>query len=109
MNKYLIDEEAAGGIIYMDAFTKDHAVWKEASPIYHLHEGMPPMHIYVGGKTYPNIRESSDRFQKELLNYQPNVGYKIVSHKHHIMMIFQFYNAHNSLYKDILKFMKETK
>jgi acetyl esterase/lipase len=109
MNKYLTDEEVLGKTTYMDAFTKDHTIWKEASPIYHLHEGIPPMHIYVGGKTYPNIRESNDRFQKELLKYSTRVDYKIVPHKHHVPMIFQFYNSLNPLYKEILKFMKDAK
>jgi acetyl esterase/lipase len=109
MKKYLTDEEAAGGDTYMDAFTKDHDTWREASPIYFLHEGMPPMLVLTGEKTYENIRESNQRFVTELVKYSKTLDYKVVKGKHHIPMIFQFYNAHNSLYKYILNYMKNTK
>jgi acetyl esterase/lipase len=109
MNKYLTDQEQSGGDHYLAAFTKDHAKWKDASPIYFLHPGVPPMFVFTGGKTYPNIRDSNERFVTELAKYAPNLGYKIVRGKHHIPMIFQFYNARNPLYKDILRFMKDQK
>lgn len=109
MKKYLEDQEAAGGDHYLDAFTKDHETWKEASPIYFLREGIPPMLILTGEKTYPNIKESNERFVTGLAKYAKTLDYKVVKGKHHIPMIFQFYNAHNSLYNYILKFMKNTK
>lgn len=109
MNKYLTDQEAAGGDHYLDAFTKDHNTWIDASPIYHLHKGIPPMLIYTGGKTYPNIKESNVRFVAELAKYATTMDYKVVKGKHHIPMIFQFYNARNPLYDEILKFMKDQK
>ena len=109
MYTYLMEHEAIGKDTYMDAFTKNHAVWKAASPIYHLHKGMPPMLILRGGKTYPSIESSTEKFVMELPKYNATPRYKVVKGKHHIAMIFQFLNSRNPLYKDILNFMKEQK
>lgn len=109
MRKYLTEQTANGNYRYTDAFTKDTVKWKEASPIYHLHKGILPMLLFVGGKTYPNIKDSNERFAAELAKKSSTMGYKVVKGKHHIPMIFQFYNFNNFLYKDILHFMKEQK
>jgi acetyl esterase/lipase len=109
MNQYLTDQEAKGGDNYLGAFTNDHAQWKEASPIYHLHKGVPPMFLLTGGKTYPNIKDSNERFVKELSKHTSSFEHQIVKRKHHVPMIFQFYNSRNTLYKEIIRFMKEQK
>jgi acetyl esterase/lipase len=110
MNKYLTDQEAAGGKQhYLGAFTNDHNTWKEASPIYYVHKGVPPMLIYTGGKTYSNIKSSNERFVSELTKYNVTLMYKVLKGKHHIPMIFQLYNSHNSVYKEIIGFMKQQK
>jgi acetyl esterase/lipase len=109
MNKYLMEQEASGGDHYLDAFTKNHNTWIEASPIYFLHAGIPPMLIFTGEKTYSNIRESNVRFVTELSKYAKTIDYKVVKRRRHAPMIFQFYNARNPLYGTILKFMKDQK
>jgi acetyl esterase/lipase len=109
MYNYLKTQDAKGDKHYQGAFSSDPANWKKASPIYFLHEGVPPMLIYTGQKTYPNIKESNQRFVTELGKYSPNLRYKEVKKKRHIPMIFQFYNSRNKLYKEIIYFMKEQK
>jgi acetyl esterase/lipase len=109
MYKYLTDQEIKGKDRYLDAFTKDHAQWTEASPIYHLHKGVPPMLIFVGGKTYPNIKDSNERFAKKLAENNLVFDYKVVKGKHHVPMIFQLYNANNRMYDQIISFMKAQK
>jgi acetyl esterase/lipase len=109
MYNYLKTQDARGDKHYQGAFGTDPAKWKDASPIYFLHKGVPPMLIFTGQKTYPNIKESNQRFVTELAKYAPNLGYKEVKRKRHIPMIFQFYNSRNKLYKEILYFMKEQK
>lgn len=108
INNYLMEREAAGAIPYIGTFTLDHAKWKDASPIYYLHKGMPPMLIFRGGKTYPDIKNSNERFVTELSKYAP-VNYKVIKRRHHIPMIFQFYNSCNPLYKTMITFMEEQK
>lgn len=109
MYNYLKTQDALGDKHYQGAFSNDPETWKKASPIYFLHKGVPPMLIYTGQKTYPNIKESNLRFVAELAKYAPNMGYKEVKRKHHIPMIFQFYNSHNKLYKEIIHFMNDQK
>jgi acetyl esterase/lipase len=106
MYKYLTEDS---GSRYMTAFTKDPVQWKEASPIYHLHKGVPPMLIFTGGKTYPNIKDSNERFAKKLAENTIAYNYKVVKRKRHAPMIFQLYNSNHFIYKDILSFMKEQK
>jgi acetyl esterase/lipase len=109
MNNYLTNQEEKGGKHYLDAFTKDHANWKDASPIYHLHKNVPPMLIYTGSKTYPNIKSSNERFVIELSKHNVVLMYKIMKGKHHIPMIFQLYNKHNKMYDEMIGFMKQHK
>ena len=91
---------------YFTTFTHDPKVWKEASPMYHLHNGMPPLLIYQGGKTYSTIAESADRFMVAIKQYVPDQQRNIVKRKHHIPMITQFFNPYNKRYKEMIAFMK---
>lgn len=109
MHKYLTDQEANGGKHYLEAFTKDHINWKDASPVYHVHKEVPPMLIFTGGKTYPNIKSSNERFAAELLKNNVTYTYKVLKRKRHIPMIFQLYNSNNAMYEDIIAFMKQQK
>jgi acetyl esterase/lipase len=110
MNKYLTDQETSGRKQhYLDAFTKDHAEWKEASPVYYVHKGVPPMLIFTGEKTYANIRTGNERFISELDKNNVPYTYKVLKGKHHIPMVFQLYNKRNTMYNEMVRFMKEQK
>lgn len=90
---------------YFTTFTHDPAVWKAASPMYRLHNGMPPLLIYQGGKTYASIAEGTDRFMKAIKEYVPDQQRTILKGKHHLSMITQFFNSYNKRYKQIILFM----
>jgi acetyl esterase/lipase len=62
MYSYLEEENLKTGNTFLQTFTTNPATWKKASPLYHLHKGMPPMLIYRGGKTYPSIEASNEKF-----------------------------------------------
>lgn len=109
MHKYLTDQEALGKKNYQEAFTGDHKAWKEASPVYHVHKGIPPMLIYTGGKTYPNINSSNERFVTELTKNNIEFTHKVLKRKRHIPMIFQLYNSNNEMYNEMINFMKQQK
>jgi acetyl esterase/lipase len=91
---------------YLSIFTKEPETWKDASPIYHIRKGMPPMLILSGRKSYPTLISSNDRFIAALQKHgiQPTVI--LQQKKKHIPMITQFFNVYNPRYKDILQFMK---
>ena len=106
MYGYLEEENFEPGNTYLNTFTNDPKIWKEASPMYHLHNDMPPMLIYRGGKTYPSIEVSNEKFVTALKAYVPQPAYHILKGKRHIPMILQFFNTSNGRYKEIIEFMK---
>lgn len=93
---------------YLSTFTEDPATWKEASPLYHLHQGLPPFLIYRGGKTYPSIIKSNDKFAKALQPYGSSFNYRIQRGKKHIPMIVQFVFSWNPRYREIVRFVKNS-
>ncbi len=106
MYGYLKEEKLPEGHSYLKTFTSDPKIWKEASPMYHLHNGMPPLLIYRGEKTYPSILKSNEKFIKTLKPYVPSVNYKVLKNKKHIPMILQFFWTWNPIYDEIIEFMK---
>ena len=64
------------------------------------------MLIYRGGKTYPSILKSNEKFIQALQPYAPETPYHIQKSKKHIPMITQFFNPWNGRYEEILAFMK---
>jgi acetyl esterase/lipase len=106
MYGYLKEENFAQGHTYLQTFTTDPAQWKLASPLYHLRQGMPPLLIYRGEKTYPSIMKSTTKFITELEEYVGKPNYFILKGKKHVPMITQFIWSWNPLYKEIIQFME---
>ena len=93
---------------YQTTFTKDPATWKEASPLYHLRPNLPPFLVYRGGKTYPSIIESNDKFVEALQPYGSALDYRIQPGKKHIPMILQFLFSWNPRYREIVRFLQNS-
>lgn len=91
--------------MYRRVFSNDPATWKKASPAYHLSKGMPPFIIFMGGKTYPVIKQMNEEFYTAVAKYQPATPFITVKRKRHVSMIFQFINPGAKPYKYILEFM----
>jgi dipeptidyl aminopeptidase/acylaminoacyl peptidase len=106
MYGYLNTEALSSDNTYFTTFMHDPKIWKDASPMYHLHNGMPPILIYQGGRTYSSIAESNDRFLKAIKEYVPDQERHVLKGKKHIPMITQFFNPYNKRYKEIICFMK---
>ena len=109
MYGYLKGENFEPGNSYLNTFSNDPKVWKEASPMYFLHTKMPPMLIYRGSKTYPSIEESNEKFVTALKVFVPQPNYTILSGKKHVPMITQFFNTGNDRYKEMKALMKGSK
>ncbi|MDQ3394341.1 MAG: alpha/beta hydrolase [Bacteroidota bacterium] len=107
MYGYLKEEQFQEGHYHLRTFTSKPAVWKEASPMYHVHPHMPPLLIFRGEKTYPSIIKSTERFVKAMKPYVPTPHYKVQKGKRHIPMILQFIWTWNPLYKEIIHFMEK--
>jgi hypothetical protein len=106
MYGYLMDEKFPNDNTYLKTFTPDQKIWKEASPLYHLHKNMPPMTIFRGGKSYPSIISSNEKFIKALQDFAPETPYEILKSKKHVPMITQFFNPWNKRYNQIHRFME---
>lgn len=107
MYGYLMEEKKPEGHSYLKTFTSNPKEWKEASPLYHLHEGMPRFLVYRGEKTYPSILKANEKFIKAMPNYVSKVNYRVLKRKKHIPMITQFFWAWSSRYEEMLGFMRD--
>ncbi len=106
MYAYLKEHQSGEGAMYLDTFTRNPENWKEASPIYYLHEDMPPLLIYRGGRTYPSIIKSTEAFVAQLEKIVPEPNYKVQESKKHVPMITQFLFTLNPRYTEMLRFME---
>ncbi len=106
MYGYLLEEKLPKDHTYFKTFSSDQKIWKDASPLYHLHKGMPPMTIFRGEKTYPSIVSSNEKFIKAMQEFAPETPYEIIKGKKHVPMITQFFNPWNKRYNKIHHFME---
>ena len=109
MYEYLKTANLSYDDTYFKTFTHDTSQWKQASPIYFLNNNTPQMIIYRGGRTYPSIIESNEKYLTEVKQFAPNTAYHIQKNKKHVPMIFQYLNAYNVHYKEIINFIRNTK
>ena len=105
MYGYLKDGGLQEEPTYATTFSTDPQMWKDATPLYHLHAGMPPMLIFRGGRTYPSIVSSNEKFLAALTAMGAASTYKLQPRRKHIPMITQFFNTANPRYRDIKSFM----
>ena len=101
MLDYLKKLEYAGDAQYLIPFSKDPAVWRASSAIYHVRAGAPPMSIYVGGETYPSISGSSRRFADRLRQLGASPKFVVVPGKKHVAMVTQLFWGGNELYAEL--------
>jgi len=109
MYSYLKEQNFTGDNTFLQTFTTDSVNWKAASPLYHLHKGITPMLIYVGGKTYPSIKLSNEQLLTDLKNLGYHPAYHLLKNKKHKPMIKQFLYSGNPRYKEITEFMQSQK
>ncbi len=59
----------------------------------------PPFLTFVGGKTYPSIANSSERFRQRLLELGFQPQFTVLPGKKHIPMVLQLYCQHIVIYR----------
>ncbi len=106
MYGYLLAGGMNGEPSYAATFGTKPEGWKDASPLYHLHAGIPPMLLFRGGRTYPSIAAGCEKFVAALEHSGYSPVYKVVPGKKHIPMITQFLNSRNGWYGEMLQFME---
>lgn len=105
MFDYLTKMEYPNDRQYLIPYGKDPAVWRAVSPMYYVSDHTPPMLIYSGGRTYPSITSSSQRFHQRLLDHQVRHDYNVLPGKKHIAMVTQLFWQHNIIYQELLRFV----
>ena len=90
---------------YVATWTNDPKEWKKASPIYYINAQTPPVLLYVGTKTYPSIIEGTQRFEKTINVFQPEVQ-TISLNKKHVPMVMQYFNPWSPRFKEMIQFME---
>ncbi|GAB3762257.1 alpha/beta hydrolase [Spirosoma pomorum] len=106
MYDYLKKMEYPNDEQYLVPYGKDPAVWRAVSPLYYVHKGAPPMLLYVGERTYPSIKSSSEKFRQRLTENGIRHTFTIIPRKKHIGMVLQLFWKNNQIYQDILAFVK---
>lgn len=105
MLDYLTKLEYPNDAQYLIPYGKDPAVWRAMSPMYQVKAGSPPMLMYAGGRTYPSITNSSQRFHKRLQELGVNHDFTTLPGKKHVGMATQLFWKNNIIYRDLLKFV----
>lgn len=108
MLDYLTKLEYPNDAQYLIPYGKDPAVWRAMSPMYQVHAGGPPMLMYAGGRTYPSITNSSQRFHKRLQELGVTHEFKTLPGKKHVGMATQLFWKNNIIYRELLKFVGAT-
>jgi len=106
MYHYLKEQNYAPGASHLKTFTDSPEVWKDTSPMYFLHDNMPPMFFMMGGKTYESILEGTDRFMEVYEQYEPDPNFKIQKNKRHIPMMLQMVYTPGRGFRWVIDFVK---
>ncbi|GAB2458703.1 hypothetical protein GCM10011375_08160 [Hymenobacter qilianensis] len=108
MYDYLLKKQYAGDEQYLTAFGRDPQGWKAVSALYHLTAASPPFLTFVGGKTYPSIASSSQKFRSRLKELGVSPQFMVLPGKQHIPMVLQLYWQHNVIYRQLLPFISKS-
>jgi len=108
MHQYLQDADDDDMFVksYKGIFSNDPEKWKAGSPIYHLHEGMKPFLVFVGGRTYASITRGTNDFMTAIKKYEPETQLILCPRKKHVPMVTQFFRSRNKAYQEIIDFMR---
>lgn len=101
MLDYLTKMQYPNDAQYLVPFSKDPAVWRQASALYHVRAGAPPYSMYIGGDTYPSISSSGAKFRERMKQLGQEPKYTVLPGKKHVGMVTQLFWQHNLLYDEL--------
>jgi len=101
MLDYLTKMQYPGDAKYLVPFSKDPAGWRQSSALYHMRAGAPPFSMYIGGDTYPSIKNSSEKFRQRLTALGETPKYTVLPGKSHVGMVTQLFFSRNALYQEL--------
>lgn len=89
-------------------FGNDPEVWKQASPITHVHKGMPPFLVLTAGAEITHLPEMADEFTKALKDAGNSVERKCIDGCDHNMICFRFNKKDDPTAAAVLPFLEKT-
>ncbi|MFH1539283.1 MAG: prolyl oligopeptidase family serine peptidase, partial [bacterium] len=87
-------------------FTDDGENRKDASPILHIHKGVPPMMIIVAKKDPGSIREQTAAFKKALEDAGEKPEYVFLKNEGHVSEIMRIGKFNDPISEHVLRFIK---
>ena len=105
MHAYLQKEQFPANHTYLSTFTEDPDVWKKGSLNYHINKDIPPMLLYCGSKSFPDLIVGTEMFVEKAKPYNLDVKYTLLKGKSHIEMITQFFWGWSKRYDEIKTFI----
>jgi acetyl esterase/lipase len=106
MLDYLTKLEYPNDAQYLIPYGKQPEAWKDVSALYHVTAATPPFLIFIGGETYPSIRNSSRKFEQKLTALGHPPKFTVLPGKKHAPMVLQLYWKDNVIYQELLKMVK---
>ncbi|UOG75110.1 alpha/beta hydrolase [Hymenobacter tibetensis] len=103
MLDYLTKLEYPDDAQYLIPYGKQPEVWKDVSALYHVTAATAPFIVFIGGETYPSIRNSSRKFQQKLTSLGRPPQFTVLPGKKHAPMVLQLYWKDNVIYQELLK------
>ena len=101
MLDYLTKMQYPNDAQYLVPFSRDPAVWRQASALYHVRAGAPTYSMYIGGDTYPSISSSAAKFAARLTQLGQPPRYTVLPGKKHVAMVTQLFWNGNLLYQEL--------
>ncbi|AQG79587.1 alpha/beta hydrolase [Spirosoma montaniterrae] len=106
MYDYLLKMEYPNDKQYLTSFGRNPEGWRDASPLYKVRPGLPPMLLYTGERTYPSIIAGTKALQEKLQAVGVQSQYRIIPRKKHVPMVAQMFWKRNVIYRDLLVLVK---
>jgi acetyl esterase/lipase len=106
INSYMIKYKDIYAKQYFSIFGTDSAIWKKASPITYINKNMPPCLIFLGGLTFPPVKEYTLSFIDEAKKVQPKIKLVDFPTKDHFTIMLHMHSGRNKGYSELIPFIE---
>ena len=106
MKRYGGAEEYEKQIVNGFKFGDDPEIRKDASPIEHVHLGLPPFLLVTAEKDLPTLPGMAEEFHKALLSQGCEVQYLMVEKRNHNSVMYSAIDPEDLVARTILEFIR---
>jgi acetyl esterase/lipase len=89
------------------AFGDDPKTWKQASPLWHVHKGLPPFLVLYAEDEMPLLADMASEFVKELKESDVPVELKRIDHVNHNTILWRMNRSDDPVAKAVRGFLDE--